>query len=156
MDDERPPDDALVAGKGGHPIVHDHHREAVLVCESVRVVAGAGKGYTARRESEQPEGDEDCAQPDVFTGTGLPCQGLCSAGKQCELPRVSRRFRERCVSRRENVEVGRAPAKMLPRSPTWRMRSQGAPWAQFVGLKWAPVDMQPLVVSPYWCTCMPW
>lgn len=43
----------------------------------------------------------------------------------------------------------------FPRSPTWRTLSEGAPWSKFFGLKCAPAEMHPLVVSPYTCTWKP-
>jgi len=43
----------------------------------------------------------------------------------------------------------------LPKSPTWRVSSWGAPWVFPWGLKWGPADVQPLVLSPNWWTCMP-
>ena len=51
-----------------------------------------------------------------------------------------------------------AVATTLPRSPAWRFSSVGAPWSLPAGLKWGPVDMHPLVVSPnswMWKPCLP-
>ena len=44
----------------------------------------------------------------------------------------------------------------LPMSPAWRTASVGAPCFILAGLKWGPVDMQPLVVSPNSWMWNPW
>lgn len=48
---------------------------------------------------------------------------------------------------------------MLPRSPTWRMAASGPPCSILLGLKWAPADVHPFVLSPnswMWKPCLPW
>mmetsp|Transcript_40158 Transcript_40158/g.99400 ORF Transcript_40158/g.99400 Transcript_40158/m.99400 type:complete len:228 (-) Transcript_40158:35-718(-) len=49
-----------------------------------------------------------------------------------------------------------AVAVTLPRSPAWRSALVGAPCTILLGLKWGPVDMQPLVVSPNSWMWNPW
>ena len=60
-----------------------------------------------------------------------------------------------CESVMSILATPSAPAVMFPRSPAWRLSSVGAPWSLPAGLKWGPVLMQPLVVSPSWCTWKP-
>mmetsp|Transcript_22666 Transcript_22666/g.56154 ORF Transcript_22666/g.56154 Transcript_22666/m.56154 type:complete len:207 (+) Transcript_22666:196-816(+) len=66
---------------------------------------------------------------------------------------------ERGICASEMVKVhASAVASTLPMSPAWRTAASGAPCFILAGLKWGPVDMQPLVVSPnswMWKPCMP-
>ena len=57
-------------------------------------------------------------------------------------------LREMRESSKEKVATPAASAAMLPRSPTCRLRSCGAPCVRSKGLKCGPADAQPLLRSP--------
>lgn len=57
-------------------------------------------------------------------------------------------LREMSLSSNENFALPPLSLWILPRSPTWRSLSPGAPWFLLNGLKWAPADAHPPERSP--------